>query len=99
VDVLAVDVGGSHVKVLASNEQERRRFVSGPNLTPQEMVGGVLAITNGWSWEVVSVGRADELDELPPNARRGDNSTAFVGGFRLWEPDSPISGTPADHAP
>jgi polyphosphate glucokinase len=216
VDVLAVDVGGSRVKALASNEQERRRFDSGPTLTPQEMVAGVLEIVEGWAWEVVSVGipaavrgglpilepfnlgegwvgfdyegafgkptkvvndaamqalgsyeggrmlflgfgtglgsalvvdgivqplelahlpfrkktfeeyvsaraleksgkkkwkqavfevverlsaamvpdyvvigggGADELDELPPDARRGDNEDAFLGGFRLWNPD------------
>jgi polyphosphate glucokinase len=29
----------------------------------------------------------DEIDELPPNTRRGDNERAFVGGFRLWEPE------------
>jgi polyphosphate glucokinase len=215
VDVLAVDVGGSHVKALASNEQERRRFESGPELTPREMVEGVLELAAGWSWDVVSVGiptpvrggmpiaepvnlgkgwvgfdyaqafgkptkvvndaamqalgsyeggrmlflglgtglgsalvvdgvleplelghlpfrkktfedyvsahalkkrgkkewkkavvevverlsaatqpdyvvigggGADELDELPPNARRGDNASAFVGGYRLWDP-------------
>jgi polyphosphate glucokinase len=204
------------VKALASNEQERRRFDSGPKLTPQEMVEGVLGITADWSWDVVSVGipspvrggmliaepvnlgagwvgfdyeqafgkptklvndaamqalgsyqggrmlflglgtglgsalivdgvleplelghlpyrkqtfedyvsaraldkrgrqkwkravfdvvdrlsaamqpdyvvigggGADKLDELPPNARRGDNNDAFVGGFRLWDPN------------
>ena len=213
--MLAVDVGGSHVKALASNEQERRRFESGPELTPQEMVEGVLELAAGWSWDVVSVGipaavrggmpiaepvnlgkgwvgfdyeqafgkptkvvndaamqalgsyeggrmlflglgtglgsalivdgvleplelghlpfrkktfedyvsaralkkrgkkewrrmvfevverlsaamqpdyvvigggGADELDELPPNARRGDNASAFAGGVRLWDP-------------
>ena len=56
MDVLTVDVGGSRVKALASNEQERRRFDSGPKLTPQEMVEGVLDVTAGWSWDVVSVG-------------------------------------------
>jgi polyphosphate glucokinase len=54
--VLAVDVGGSHVKVLVSNEQEHRRFDSGPNLTPQQMADGVREATDGWSWDVVSVG-------------------------------------------
>jgi polyphosphate glucokinase len=216
VDVLSVDVGGSRVKALASNELERRRFDSGPTLTPEEMVAGVLEIVEGWTWEVVSVGipaavrgglpiaepvnlgegwvgfdyegafgkptkvvndaamqalgsyeggrmlflgfgtglgsalivdgivaslelghlpfrkktfeeyvsaralekygkkkwkqavfevverlsaatypdyvvigggGADELDELPPNARRGDNEDAFLGGFRLWDPN------------
>jgi polyphosphate glucokinase len=54
--VLAVDVGGSHVKALTSNESERRRFKSGPSLTPGQMVTGVLEAVDGWEWDVVSVG-------------------------------------------
>jgi polyphosphate glucokinase len=33
---------------------------------------------------VIGGGNVDKLDELPPNARRGDNENAFRGGFRLW---------------
>jgi polyphosphate glucokinase len=54
--VLAVDVGGSHVKALASNESERRRFKSGPALTAEQMVDGVLEAVDGWTWDVASVG-------------------------------------------
>jgi polyphosphate glucokinase len=54
--VLAVDVGGSHVKLLASGETERRRFESGPQLTPQKLVAGVGEAAKGWDWDVVSVG-------------------------------------------
>ena len=54
--VLAVDVGGSYVKLLTSNEAERRRFESGPKLTPQQMVDRTLEAARGWSWEVVSIG-------------------------------------------
>jgi polyphosphate glucokinase len=36
---------------------------------------------------VLGGGAVDELNELPDNARRGDNERAFVGGFRLWEPE------------
>jgi polyphosphate glucokinase len=36
---------------------------------------------------VIGGGGADDLDELPPNCRRGDNENAFVGGFRLWDPE------------
>jgi polyphosphate glucokinase len=214
--VLAVDVGGSHVKALLEGESERRRFASGPDLTAQQMADGVLAAVGGWSFDRVSVGiptpvrggkpfaepvnlgdgwvgfdyeaafgvptrvvndavmqaigsydggrmlflslgtglgsaviadgvveplelghlpyrkktfedyvseralrrkgkkkwretvldvverlsaalepdyvvigggGADELEELPPNSRRGDNANAFVGGFRLWQPE------------
>ena len=214
--VLAVDVGGSHVKVLLSGEDEKRRFDSGPELSAEQMAAGVLELADGWSFERVSVGiptpvrggkpiaepvnlgngwvgfdydaafgvptkivndavmqavgsyeggrmlflglgtglgsaliadgvveplelghlpfrkktfedyvserarkrvgkktwkkevfetvkhlaaaiepdyvvigggGADHLDELPPNTRRGDNENAFVGGFRLWDPE------------
>jgi hypothetical protein len=34
---------------------------------------------------VLGGGNAKLLKELPPGARRGDNATAFTGGFRLWE--------------
>jgi predicted NBD/HSP70 family sugar kinase len=54
--VLAVDVGGSHVKVLLSSGGERRRFDSGPDLTPQELVEGVTALTRDWAYDVISVG-------------------------------------------
>lgn len=54
--VIAVDVGGSHVKALLSSGGERRRFDSGPGLTPQEVVEGVTALTRDWSYDVVSVG-------------------------------------------
>ncbi len=36
---------------------------------------------------VIGGGGADELDELPPNSRRGANRNAFLGGFRLWDGD------------
>jgi polyphosphate glucokinase len=62
--VLAVDVGGSHVKALTSTESERRRFKSGPSLTAEQMVAGVLEVVDGWSWDVASVG-------IPTPIRRG----------------------------
>jgi predicted NBD/HSP70 family sugar kinase len=70
--VLAVDVGGSHVKLLLSGETERRRFESGPDLTPQRMVAGVLEAAEGWEWDAVSVGvpapvRGDRVAREPVN--------------------------------
>jgi polyphosphate glucokinase len=54
--VLAVDVGGTHVKVLARSAQEPRKFDSGPKLTARQMVDGVLRTVEGWEWDLVSVG-------------------------------------------
>ena len=75
--VLAVDVGGSHVKVLVSSAgHERRRFASGSKLGPKEMVEGVRAIAEDWSYEVVSVGipapvRGDRVVSDPVNLGPG----------------------------
>jgi predicted NBD/HSP70 family sugar kinase len=54
--VLSVDVGGSHVKVLTSDQQEPRRAPSGPTLTPTEMIAAAHAAASGWRWDVVTVG-------------------------------------------
>jgi polyphosphate glucokinase len=56
VNVLVVDIGGSHVKVLATGRTEPRRFDSGPTMTPQEMTAGVKKIAAGWKYDVVSIG-------------------------------------------
>lgn len=54
--VLAVDVGGSHVKAVLNGVDERRRFASGPKLTAAEMARGVLELVGDWDYEAVTVG-------------------------------------------
>lgn len=34
---------------------------------------------------VLGGGNVNNLEELPPNCRKGRNADAFTGGFRLWE--------------
>jgi polyphosphate glucokinase len=84
--VLAVDVGGSHVKALVPTEDEPRRFVSGPSLTAAEMVDGVLRIAEGWVWDAVSVGipapiRAGRVVAEPVNLGDGWVGFDFAGRF------------------
>jgi polyphosphate glucokinase len=54
--ILAVDVGGSHVKVVLNGIDERRRFDSGHKLTAAQMVEGVLELTADWDYVGISVG-------------------------------------------
>ncbi|HVS85986.1 MAG TPA: ROK family protein, partial [Gaiellaceae bacterium] len=54
--VLAVDVGGQHVKFLLEGESARRRFDSGDALTAERMVVRVLEEASGWEFGAVSVG-------------------------------------------
>jgi polyphosphate glucokinase len=84
--VLAVDVGGSHVKVLLSMGEERRRFDSSPELTAQQMVEGVLDLTKDWEYDVVSVGvpaqvRAGKVVHDPVNLGQGWAGFDFERAF------------------
>ena len=77
--VLAVDVGGSHVKALLSDESEHRRFKSGPRLTPAAMVDGVLRLADGWSFERVSVGIPTPVRGGKPIAEPVNLGEGWVG--------------------
>ena len=54
--ILAVDVGGTHVKILATGEKQKREIVSGPRMTARQMVSRVKKIAQGWAYDAVSVG-------------------------------------------
>jgi len=54
--VLSVDIGGSHVKILASGRRAKRRVDSGPDMTAQQMADAVKALAEGWDYDVVSLG-------------------------------------------
>ena len=56
VNILAVDVGGTHVKILATGETEPRRFASGPKMTPDAMVSQVKALAGDWKFDVATIG-------------------------------------------
>src|SRR4029077_15033054 len=54
--ILVIDVGGTHVKVLATGRKERVEIPSGPKLNPAKMVSAVRATTVGWKYDAVSIG-------------------------------------------
>ncbi|MGO8911171.1 MAG: ROK family protein [Bradyrhizobium sp.] len=54
--ILAVDVGGTHVKILATGQKQKREIVSGPKMTARQMVSDVKKLAKGWAYDVVSVG-------------------------------------------
>lgn len=90
--ILAIDIGGSHVKCAASNHRRRSRFRSGPQLTPAAMVTGVLTLTQGWRFDRVAIGypgvvRNGKPTREPHNLGRGwvgfDFESAFGHPVRL----------------
>ncbi len=86
MNVLAIDVGGTHVKVLATGQKEERKFDSGPTLTPRRMVSGVKRLTKDWKYDVVSIGypgpvlRGRPVSE-PHNLGRGWVGFNFEAAF------------------
>ncbi len=56
MDILVIDVGGTHVKILATGQHESRKFDSGPKLNAKRMVRGVQELAKDWSYDVVTIG-------------------------------------------
>jgi len=56
MDILAIDIGGTHVKFLATGQHERREFDSGPHMTAGSMVLNVKKLAKDWKYDVVSIG-------------------------------------------
>ena len=56
MNVLAIDVGGTHIKILATGEKTSRKFESGPKMTAKQMVRGVKKLAADWSYDAVSIG-------------------------------------------
>src|SRR6266404_1908764 len=56
MNVLVIDIGGTHVKALATGQDVHREFDSGPDLTPKRMVSGVRKLVADWKYEAISIG-------------------------------------------
>jgi polyphosphate glucokinase len=54
--ILVIDVGGTHVKLLATGQTQRRRLDSGPGLTARMMVAAVKPLVADWKYDAVSIG-------------------------------------------
>ena len=90
--VLVVDVGGTHVKLLATGRRVPLKLESGPTLTPARMVRDVLRATADWRYDVVTIGYpgpvvngrpAREPHNLGRGWRRFDYRRAFGCPVRI----------------
>jgi predicted NBD/HSP70 family sugar kinase len=79
MNVLAVDIGGTHVKILASGQNERQEFESGPKLTPQSMAATVKKLAKDWNYELVSIGYPGRVRFNRPTAEPRNLAKGWVG--------------------
>jgi polyphosphate glucokinase len=56
MNVLVVDVGGTHVKVSATGRNDIVKIPSGPEMMVRQMVDAVLKAVKDWKYDVVSIG-------------------------------------------
>ncbi len=79
MNVLAIDVGGTHVKILATGQQQHREFASGPTFTPQKMIAGVKALARDWKYDVVAMGYPGPVLHGRPVAEPHNLGRGWVG--------------------
>lgn len=53
--VLVIDIGGTHVKLMISR-REKRKFDSGPRLSPRQLITQVKKTAEGWDYDLISIG-------------------------------------------
>jgi polyphosphate glucokinase len=77
--ILAIDVGGSKIKILASGETEPRKAPSGKGMTPSRMVEAVRDLAKGWDYEAVSIGLPALVGMHGPHSEPGNLGPGWVG--------------------
>ena len=74
-----IDVGGTHVKVLATGYRQPIKIDSGPRMTPPAMVAAVRDATAGWTYDVVSIGFPGPVRKGRPAREPWNLGTGWVG--------------------
>ncbi|HUI08029.1 MAG TPA: ROK family protein [Verrucomicrobiae bacterium] len=77
--ILVIDVGGTHVKVLATGRKQPVEMPSGPKMTPAKMVAAVQAATAGWEYDAVSIGYPGPVIHGRPTIEPRHLGTGWVG--------------------
>jgi polyphosphate glucokinase len=77
--ILAIDIGGSKFKMLATGRTEPRRGRSGPGFTPQQLVASVRELAADWEYDAVSVGYPGQVGDHGPRAEPCNLGAGWVG--------------------
>ena len=84
--ILVIDVGGTHVKMMISRAK-KRKFKSGPKLTPREMVEDIKDEVEDWKFDAISIGfpapvRDGRILDEPKHLGKGWVRFNFEKAFR-----------------
>jgi polyphosphate glucokinase len=77
--VLVIDVGGTHLKILATGQSEPIKIPSGPTLTAKEMVGLVRKAVADSDYSAVSIGYPGPVLDGKPVSEPRNLGAGWVG--------------------
>jgi predicted NBD/HSP70 family sugar kinase len=78
-NVLVIDVGGTHVKVGASDQKDIVKIESGPAMTPMLMVAAAKKAIAGWKYDAVAIGYPGPVLHGRPVAEPHNLGVGWVG--------------------
>ena len=79
MQVLAIDVGGTHVKFLASGADAPRKFASGPTLSAALMVPKVQQLAADWQYDYIAIGYPGPVHRGKPISEPYNLAPGWVG--------------------
>ena len=77
--ILVIDIGGTHIKVLATGRKEPVKIPSGPAMKPKKLVRLVKAAVRGWKYDVISIGYPGPVIRERPIADPMNLGEGWVG--------------------
>ncbi len=79
MNIMAIDIGGTNVKLLVNGQDSPRKFPSGPAMTPEAMVTGVKQLAGDWKYDAVSIGYPGPVVHNRPIAEPHNLAPGWVG--------------------
>jgi polyphosphate glucokinase len=77
--ILAIDIGGTKLKFLATGQTEPRKVPSGKKLTPARMVEIIKENASDWEYDALSIGYPGMVGEHGPRSEPGNLGPGWVG--------------------
>jgi len=77
--ILVIDVGGTHVKVRVTGQDEERKIDSGPSMTALQMVRAVKRLAKDWTFDAISIGYPGPVIHSRPMQEPHNLGAGWVG--------------------
>jgi polyphosphate glucokinase len=77
--ILVIDIGGTNIKVASSDKRVPIKIPSGPTMTAEQMTKDVLAATQGWAYDCISIGYPGPVVHDRPLAEPHNLAPGWIG--------------------